>query len=329
MKILIIANQARYEKFMPDMDVIKESELIYCSLGSTDEELLYAAGDADVILADAISTVSADLIRQMPNLKLIHSEGVAFNKIDIDTAAERGIYVCNNKGANAGAVAEQTILLMLGLLRFVEEGHDAVCEGHQIQKKEEKMINGITDLADCTVGLIGFGDIAKATAARLYAFGCRCLYYSLHRKPKELEQQYHVEYRPLEELLPLCDIISLHTAVTPDTMNFMNAETFSRMKPGSYLINTSRGELVDQAALCNALSSGQIRGAGLDTLSPEPVQISNPLVCFAVEHPYRILFSPHIGGITTGSFRRMHRHLWENVSRISRGERPDCIVNGI
>ena len=154
----------------------------FCPRGTSDPELLDAAGDAQVILADAISPVSAYVIDHMPNLKLIHSEGVAFDKLDIKAAARRGIFVCNNKGRNADAVAEQTLMLMLGLLRSVVTGHQAVCAGHQIQVKERLMVQGITDLEDCRVGLIGLGDIGKATAKRLSAFGCQCHYYSPHRK---------------------------------------------------------------------------------------------------------------------------------------------------
>ena len=171
-----------------------------------------AGWDADVILADAISEVSAQVIGDMPNLKMIHSEGVAYNKIDLNAASERKIYVCNNKGGNAGAVAEQTILLILGLLRTIIPGHEAVLEGNQIARKEKLMVSGITDLADCTVGLLGMGDIAKETAKRLHSFGCRCVYYSRNRKSAQMEEELCVTYKPLDELLSMCDIISLHMA---------------------------------------------------------------------------------------------------------------------
>ena len=101
------------------------------------------------------------------------------------------------------------------------------------------------------------------------------------------------------------------------------------MKEGAYLINTARGDLVDQEALCEAFENGRVRGAGLDTIFPEPAATDNPLIVFAKEHPDRILFSPHIGGVTTGSFQRMHDRMWENVQRIADGDRPHCVVNGL
>ena len=329
MKVLIIGNPDRYEKFRPDLPVYDQCEKTFCPRGTSDPELLDAAGDAQVILADAISPVSAYVIDHMPNLKLIHSEGVAFDKLDIKAAARRGIYVCNNKGRNPDAVAEQTLMLMLGLLRSVVTGHQAVCAGHQIQVKERLMVQGITDLEDCRVGLIGLGDIGKATAKRLSAFGCQCHYYSPHRKSIPEEEEYGISYLPLDELLSCCDIISLHMAVNEETMHFINRSRIAGMKDGALLINTGRGELVDTEALCQAIESGKLGGAGLDTLFPEPVEAENPLVLLAQKLPGRILLSPHIGGITTGSFRRMHLHMWENVARLSRGEKPDCIVNGL
>lgn len=329
MKILVIGNQKRYEKFSPGEEITGRYDVVYCPVGSADEELLRAGGDADVILADAIGTVSAQVIERMPNLKMIHSEGVAYNKFDVRAASERQIYVCNNKGGNADAVAEQTVLLMLGLLRTVVPGHEAVMGGKQIERKESLMVSGITDLEDCSVGLIGMGDIAKATAQRLRAFGCRCFYYSRHRKTEAFENELQVFYKPLDELLSMCDIVSLHMAVNEETTGFMDSARFSGMKEGSYLINTGRGELVDNEAMCEALETGILAGAGLDTVFPEPVKSDNPVVKFAEDNPGKILFSPHIGGVTTGSFKRMHRHMWENVRRIEFGEKPDCVVNDI
>ncbi|MCC8182754.1 MAG: hypothetical protein LIO45_07285 [Clostridiales bacterium] len=329
MKILIIASQSRFEKFMPEDGIAHQCELIYRPVGASDAALLEAAGDADVILADAIAPVSADLISQMPNLRLIHSEGAAYDLIDGAAARSRGIYVFINQGANAQAVAEQALMLMLGLLRFVEEGHRAVLDGRQINLKEERMVSGITELRDCTVGLVGFGNIAKQTALLLHAFGASCLYYSPHRKNGETETQYHVEYRPFDALLSQCDIVSLHSAVTPETVGLMHAEPLGRMKTGDSLIITARGDLVDQQALVQSLASGHLRGAGLDTLTPEPVTCDNPLVRFAAENPGRILFSPHIGGVTTGCFRRMHSRMWENVAAVANHQRPMCVVNGV
>ena len=242
MKILIIGEQERSEAYMPDLPIVEEAETVYAEMGTDEAELLARAQDADVIFADAIAKVPGSLIRQMPNLKLIHSEGVGYNGIDVEAASERGIYVCNNRGMNAGAVAEQTVLLMLGLLRDVAAGHASVRQGRQIQVKQQKMVEGITELADCTVGLIGFGNIAKATAVRLKPFGCRVVYYNRHRKPEEEEARYGVEYVSLDRLARISDIVSIHVAVTPETKGMIGREFLSRMKETAYFVNTSRGD---------------------------------------------------------------------------------------
>lgn len=327
MKILIIGEQERSEAYMPDLPIVEEAETVYAEMGTDEAELLARAQDADVIFADAIAKVPGSLIRQMPNLKLIHSEGVGYNGIDVEAASERGIYVCNNRGMNAGAVAEQTVLLMLGLLRDVAAGHASVRQGRQIQVKQQKMVEGITELADCTVGLIGFGNIAKATAVRLKPFGCRVVYYNRHRKPVEEEARYGVEYVSLDRLARISDIVSIHVAVTPETKGMIGREFLSRMKETAYFINTSRGELVDNEAMKEALEKGRIAGAGFDTIAPEPTTADNPLVALKEDCPARVLYSPHIGGITKSSFRRCHLQMWQNAGRVWKGEKPVDIVN--
>lgn len=327
MKVLVIGNRDRYEKYMPDMEIVKRTELVFCSRDASQEELLEKAGDAEMILADAITPVSRQLMEQMPRLKAVHSEGVAYNAIDIEGARQLGIDVCNNKGANAGAVAEQAVMLMLACLRDAVKGHQAVLAGQQIQMKERKMAEGIQDLEDCRVGLIGLGDIGKATAVRLSGFGCELYYYSAHRKSREEEERYHVVYRPLEQLLETCDIVSLHMAVTPETTGMVNAAFLSHMKKNAFLINTARGELVDNEALRLALIEGKIAGAGLDTIAPEPTTADNPLVKLPPDCRAAVVYAPHLGGITAGSFRRIYRSLWSNVERIERGEKPVNIVN--
>ena len=133
------------------------------------------------------------------------------------------------------------------------------------------MVEGLTELSACKVGLVGFGDIARAAAERLVPFGCELYYYTKRRRLPEEEKKYHVTYLPLEELAEKSDIVSLHCAVTEETRNLVDAALLRRMKPTAYLINTARGDLVDNEALRQALLEGRIAGAGLDTLSPEPV----------------------------------------------------------
>lgn len=327
MKVAIIGDPKRTEKYAPDLLIVKESEKHFFKLNDPVNKIISEAGDADVLLADAIAKVPAELINKMPNLKMIHSEGVAFNGIDIDAATKNKIYVANCKGMNASAVAEQTILLMLGLLRDVVDGNNAVLLGQQMNVKNQKIMDGITDLSDCKVGLIGFGDIAKATADRLHSFGSQVYYWNHNRRSVEVEKRHHVTYLELDSLLKTCDIISLHVAVTPETEKMVDTDFLQKMKSNAYLINTARGDLIDNIALKNALEKGLIAGAGLDTISPEPVTQDNPLLNLNLPSGVKILYSPHLGGITTGSFKRGYKMMWENVARIAEEKVPDHLVN--
>ena len=330
MKALLIGNWDGKKKYMPtDIGILKELELAFCPRNAPDEAILAAGRDADFIAVDPMTTVSAEVIRAMPHLKLVHSEGVGYNNIALEAAKEKGVYVCNCRGVNAGAVAEQTVLLILALLRNLQAGDRAVRQGEQILWKERTMREGMRELSDCKVGLVGFGDIGRATAERLRPFGCELYYNTPRRKSEELERSCGVRYLSLEELARTCDVISLHAPVTDRTRGMVNRDFLALMRPDAYLINTARGDLVDNEALREALIQGRIAGAGLDTIYPEPITADNPLVDLPASCADRVIFSPHIGGITTSSFRRAHRILWQNIDDVSRGLRPQNIVNGL
>lgn len=328
MKLLVIGKKGRLAKYTPDPSMYAGFEISYVPMGASDDEILAAGRDADFILVDAMGRVSGNVIEQMPNLKMIHSEGVGYNFIDVEAAKKRRIYVCNCKGMNAAAVAEQTILLMLGLLRGVVTGDRDVRAGKQIETKEAYMLAGnLTELGDCTIGLVGFGDIAKETARMAAVFGARVVYYKPVRASEELEKTYGVTYMGLDELLASSDIVSLHLPVTKDTRNMADAGFLAKMKMGSYLVNTSRGELVDSAALLDAIRSGHLAGAGLDTIAGEPVQADNAVLQAEKDVADKLIFSCHIGGITASSFRRGYEMVWSDIQKAAAGEKPDHIVN--
>lgn len=326
-KVAILTSQPRVEKYYDLSTLPKDWELLFFSADFTDEEVLRRAGDADFIFADAIAPVSRTLIEGMPNLKMIHSEGVAYNRYDLEAARERGVYVCNNAAANSASVAEHAVLLMLALNRRLMEGDRMVRQGRQIQTKTRYILEGLPELYACHVGLIGFGAIGQATARLLRAFGSRVSYCAAHRKPPQLEQELGVQWLEQEELASQCDIVSLHLPVTPQTTGLVDARFLAQMKPSALLINTARGEIVDQPALAAALEEGRIAGAGLDTLSPEPVQPDNPLLNLSPEAAAKVIFSPHVAGTTRSVFYSVHRFVWENFQKCARGERPDNLVN--
>lgn len=327
MKILVIGKEGRLMQYAPEWAQAENYDICYVPMGASDEEILAAGRDADFMLADAMARISEDVINGMPQLKLIHSEGVGFNFFDIESAKRKKVYVCNCKAANADAVAEHALLLMLALLRDMVNGDSLFRHGEQINTKEAYMLSGsLRELGECSVGLLGFGDIAQSTARLLKAFGARVLYHNRTRKP-ELEESLGVEYVSRKELLAESDIISVHLNSNRETYHTVDEDFLSKMKKGAYVVNTARGELVDSAALISAIRSGHIAGAGLDTVEGEPVGTDNVLLQAPADVADKMIFSCHIGGITGGAFRRGHQMFWKNLKTVEQGGVPRNIVN--
>lgn len=323
MEILHIGKVENINRYLSDW---KDSVKSY-PLSSDIHEILSSSKNADYLIADAIASVPKELIEGLPNLKMIHSEGVAYNSFDIEKAKEKHIYVCNCKGMNSMAVAEQTILLMLGVIKDVVSGDEAVREGKQIEVKSGYMARGdLLELSDLKIGLIGFGDIAKDIAKLTYAFGAKTYYYSRHQATPEIEEEYHVQYLSLDELCKTCDMFSLHVPVTPQTTNMIDASFFDKIHEDSYIINTARGEVMDTGALVQAIRQGKIKRAGLDTLVGEPVQLDNYLLQ-QKDVLDKIVFTPHIGGISASSFKRGYQMIREDIERMENGQEPLRIVN--
>lgn len=325
MKVAVIVDKANFDRYAPAGH--SSWEFIHFRGTGADEVSRLAGSGADAILVDPTIPLPGEIITKMPALKIIHSFGVGYNWIDIGAAAKAGIFVCNNAGVNATAVAEQTILLMLAVLRKYHESEIMVYSARQGEFKIHCLENSLTELGECSVGLVGFGAIGKEVARRLAGFSCSVYYYKPNPIPDP--ERYNVQYLGKDELLAKCDVISLHLPVKPETENFICDETLGMMKPGAILINTSRGELVDQEAVCRALINGQLGGFGADTLAPEPVLPDNPVINLPEDIRAKVALSPHIGGITTKTFRNSYVKAFKNIEAALNGERPGDIVNGL
>ncbi len=321
MRIAILLNEDNFRRYAAPERLPADFELLFFGNGEPDEDAI-AAADPEVLVADPMTPVRASLIRKLPHLRLIQSQGVGYHLFDCAEAKALGIPVANTAGANAGAVAEQAVLLMLAVLRNLKEFDRMVFAAKQAEAKGRCFQNGITELRDCHVGILGLGAIGRATAELLRAFGSRVSYWNRTPRPES-----GLDYLSFDRLVEECDVLSVHLAVTPTTTGIIGETVLESMKPGSILINTARGEIVDQEALCRALKSGHLAGAGLDTLSPEPVTADNPILRLPEGLRDRVVLSPHIGGITEGSFRRYFDIIWENARRVAAGEAPRNVVN--
>ncbi len=327
MKIAFLTSQSRYERFSDPAMEPAGAEYIFIGQDYTEDEVIAKAGDAEIIIVDAMLPVTAKMIEHMPRLKLIHSEGVGFSFIDTAAAKERGVYVCNNRAVNAAQVAEHTVMLILAVIRRLMEGDACVRAGKQAETKERYIIEGLHDLVDARVGMVGFGAIGKELAARLRPFGCKLFYYDPIRATAEQEAEYGVCYLEREELLRSSDIITLHVPLNESTANFINRDTLAMMKPNAIVINCARGQVVNSADLAEAIMNGTIYGAGLDTTDPEPAPVDDPIILMPEPWKYRVVLSPHVAGTTLTVFYNSYKMIWRNVARLMAGEKPVNIVN--
>lgn len=315
MNITFYSNVTTEEALFKNIPDLKEHNVKVIKL-SDREHLLNDAENTELLFLDAMGKADRELIDRMPQLKLIHSEGVGYQGVDVEYATEKGIIVCNNKGVNDTAVAEDTLLLMLSCLKQIITGHQSVYDGRQIDVKKASF-GVIRELSQCTVGLIGFGDIAKATAKFCNALGARVIYTNRTRY-QELEEEYDVAYCSMDELLKQSDFVSLHVAVTDDTREMVDSEFLSKMREDAFLINTSRGDLVNNEALLNALLNNEIAGAGLDVISPEPVERDNILLDERVRD--KLILTPHIAGITNLTVKKIYKNIWNNITNYINGK---------
>jgi D-3-phosphoglycerate dehydrogenase / 2-oxoglutarate reductase len=261
-----------------------------------------------------LDEIDAAVIAAADRLKVIARYGVGFDRVDLGAATRRGIAVTNTPGANSAAVAELTIGLMLALAR-------QICRANRdVRAGQWPRIPGVS-LAGKTVGLVGFGAVGREMARRLAAFGCRVLAADPYVDP-EAVAACGAGPAALNDLLPASDFVCLHTAATPETTGMVNASFLQRMKPGAFLVNTARGELIDEAALGQAIESGHLRGAALDCFREEPPGTGHPLLRLP-----QVILTPHTGAHTDDAGNAMGRMVLEACLAVLRGARPAHVVN--
>jgi phosphoglycerate dehydrogenase-like enzyme len=255
----------------------------------------------------------ADLSRAT-RLRLVQKLGAGVNTIDVETATQRGIAVANMPGANAPSVAEGTVLLMLATLRRLPALDRATREGRG-WPSDPQLGETVRDVGACTVGLVGYGNIAKQVAGIVAAMGATVLHTSTRDDGSP-------GWRPLAELLAASDIVSLHLPLTHSTRGLLDHAALARMKPGAVLINTSRGSVVDEGALVDALRGGRLAAAGLDVFDVEPVSSDNPLLSLD-----NVVLTPHVTWYTADSMRRYLVEAVANCRRLWHGKPLAHVVN--
>ena len=251
-----------------------------------------------------LDDVSREVLEAADSLRVVARYGVGVDRVDLDAARELGIVVTNTPGANSVSVAELAVALMLSAARGIPTAAAATRAGGWPRTTG-------TTLKNKTIGIIGFGAVGRCVGERLRAFGCRLLAYDPF--PPD-DPGPGVTLTSLEELLEQADIVSLHAPVTEETTRMAGEAFFARMKPGALLVNTARGELIDEEALLRALERGQLAGAALDVFDREPLPLDSPLLLSD-----KVIVTPHMAAHTDDAMNTMAEMAMEDCLAVLRG----------
>jgi glyoxylate reductase len=285
------------------------------------EELLRSIEGCDGVLTLLTDRVDAEFLdRAGPQLKVVSNYAVGFDNIDVPECTRRGIPVGNTPGVLTETTADLAFALLMAAARRLAEGDRYVRDGKW--KTWGPMLLLGPDIHGATIGIVGFGRIGQAVARRAAGFGMTILYHDVNRLPEDVTGPLGAHYVPMEDLLARSDFVSLHVNLTPETRHLIDAAALRLMKPTAVVVNTSRGPVVDGAALASALKKGVIGAAALDVTDPEPIPMDDPLVGLD-----NCLIVPHIASASRATRGKMAQMAAANLVAGVRGERLPTPVN--
>ncbi|QSQ95253.1 2-hydroxyacid dehydrogenase [Acinetobacter indicus] len=274
-------------------------------------ELLPRVQSAEVIISNKV-LLDAATLQQCPQLKLILISATGTNNVDLEQARRQGVVVCNCQGYGTAAVAQHTLMLMLNLATSFVPYHQAVQQGQWQRSSQFCLLDyPIVELAGKTLGIVGYGELGQAVAKLAKAFGMQVKIAALANRPQSASRV------PFAELLPQVDFLSLHCPLTEDTRDLIGPAEFAAMKNSAFLINCARGGIVNEAALAEALLSGQIAGAAMDVLSVEPPKQGNILLDPAIPN---LILTPHSAWGSVDARQRIVQQMVENVIAFQQGQ---------
>jgi phosphoglycerate dehydrogenase-like enzyme len=287
-------------------------------LHSDGPELAAVLGEAHYMVCYPTVQLKDAFYRSAPHLRLVQLLTAGYDAVDLEAARRAGVPLSNNGGANAISVAEHTLMLMLTVARKLVWQHANVSGGRWRGNGPPPRLY---ELFGKTLGIVGLGTIGKKVARLAKAFGMRVAYYDIVRLSEDAEDALGVRFRLLRELLRDSDVVSLHVPLNASTRHLIGATELALLKPSAILINTSRGPVVDEAALHRTLSGGRIFGAGLDVFDQEPPPADNPLLKLD-----NVVLTAHFAGPTWDNHAARFRNAFDNVQRVHRGEQPLWVV---
>lgn len=282
------------------------------------KQLLELIPEADALICLLSEKIDREVLERANNLKVISNYAVGYNNIDVELATEKGIYVTNTPDVLTEATADLAWALLMSAARRIVEGDKMVREGRFRGWAPDLLLG--SEISGKTLGVVGLGRIGEAVARRAKGFNMKVIYWSRERKPHK-EESLNIEYRSFNDLLKESDFISLNVALTEDTYHLITEKEFALMKDKAILINTARGQVVDEEALVDALKTGKIRAAGLDVYENEP-EVHKDLLKLD-----NVVLAPHIGSGTDETRGKMSKMVAENVLAALKGNRPPNAIN--
>ena len=303
-----------------DKELIKKNggSIRYSKAEDLADRIRLAEGAEIIISAGA--PLRREFLSAVPQLKGVVRLGIGVDNVDLEAATELGIIVANVPDFCSDEVAEHALGLMIAVTRKIVLADRRSRAGEWVYAMDAKL-RPMRRLSGQTLGLIGLGKIGRSVAHKAKGLGLAVIAYDPHVSP-EAAQSAGVPLMSLEEMLPQTDILSLHVPDTPETRGIINARTLALLKPNAILINTARGAVVDEDALCTALASGHVAGAGLDVLQKEPMRLPHPLAQFE-----QVVFTCHYASLSEESYATMRREVSEQTVQILHGEFPRNFVN--
>ena len=281
------------------------------------EEQKRVASDADFIMVYRAS-LHDDVLRAAEGVRMVQVLSAGYDSMNLRLMRDLEVPCCNNGGANSRAVADHAVLLMLAVYKQLMAAEQSTREGRWSQP-----ITGMNtfEMADKLVGILGLGNIGRQVARRVQGFEAKVQYHDLFPLASELESELGVTRVGICELFETSDIISVHTPLTPGTRHIVSSELIGLMKPTAMLVNTSRGPVVDESALTDALREGQIGAAGLDVFEKEPIDPDNPLLSMD-----NVVVTPHSAGTTWDTWFRRAEFAYENMQGVWNGDAPMAVA---
>ena len=292
-------------------------QIVVVDRTTSEEEKIKQVLDADFLLCYG-QDPSDKVLRSLKKCRLVQLLAAGYDRINLGILEELGIPCSNNGGANSWAVADHAVLLMLAVYKQLLAS--------VISTRKDAWSLPITggntfEMANKKIGILGLGNIGKQVAKRVQGFDATVIYHDIYRMNGDDEKKLDVSYVSLSELFKQSDILTCHTPLTGSTKHIVNDQTLGMMKPSSVVINTSRGEVVDERALIRALNAGVVSAAGLDVFEREPVDKENPLLSMD-----NVIVTPHMAGTTWDTWARRAKFGFENMKRVNHGNLPESVV---